>query len=344
MSGIGEEKTPMDSGDLDEVAAAWFHRLNDAAGGDRNAAKDAFQRWLDADPEHAEAFARTCAIWEAMGDYASEPEIVTLRQAALTDARSAAQKRWRPAHFARGGFSYAAAIYLVSLLALGVLGYLLLKPSPQVYTTGIGQRETITLADNSRVDIDADSRISVDYTQDRRVVHLIRGQAYFTVQRNPERPFVVESKGRRIIDIGTEFNVEVLDKGLRVTLVEGRVAVKFKPDADTTPHRMAELSAGDQLTAITGKRPRIRHDANVAAAREWPQGKLLFTNEPLSDAVARVMRYSNFQLTVDPSVADLRISGVFNEGDTAAFVDAVQTYYPVKAVSLGPNEMRLVRR
>jgi transmembrane sensor len=343
MSGIGEEQMPLEADDLDQAAAAWFHRLNAASGDAAAAAKQSFRRWFDANSEHAEAFARTCAIWEAVGEHAAAPEMVTLRQAALADARTAAQNRWRPVHLPPARrWPHAIAVSLAAMLALGVGGYFFLRPPPQVYATEIGERQRVTLADNSRVDIDADSVVSVDFTPDRRLVHVVRGQAFFAVEKDPARPFIVESNGRRVIATGTAFNVEELDHGLRVTLVEGHVVVR--QGADSTSNSLAELSPGDQLTAETGVPTRIVHDVDILPATAWRQGKLLFANEPLAAAVARMMRYSHFELVVDPSAANLRISGVFDAGDVAALVDAVKTYYRVEAVSDRPNELRLVRR
>lgn len=346
MSGAGEEQIPFDPDDVDQAAAAWFHRLNGAAGNGAATTRHAFQLWLDASAEHADAFARACAIWDAMGEHATAPEMVTLRQAALADARAAAQSRWQSPRLPRARWwPHALAASFAAMCALAAAEYFLMRPSPpEMFATDIGERHTVTLADNSRVDIDADSAISVDYTADRRLIHVLRGQAYFAVEKDPARPFIVESHGRRVIATGTAFDVEALDRGLRVTLVEGHVVVRLDPKADSLPGASAELSPRDQLVAEADRPTLITHDSDVLAATSWRQGKLLFTNAPLADAVARMMRYSHFELVVDPSVAGLRVSGVFDEGDIAALVDAVETYYHVDAVSDRPNELRLFKR
>lgn len=343
MTNLDEDTSEPDAGDIDVAAAAWFHRLAGAKAEKKIEARRLFQQWLDASPEHAEAFARTTATWNEIGEHAAAPEMMALREAAIADSRNAAAARWgRGGRRGWSGWSMAAS--LIAAVGLGVVGYILLRPAPtQNFATNIGERETITLGDNSRVDIDADSAISVNFTPERRSIRLLRGQAFFTVEKDPARPFVVDSDGRNVIATGTQFDVEKLDRGMRVTLVEGHVIVRSAtPDSAREPPQ--ELEPNDQLTEGAGAPPKLVRLASTLEATAWRQGKLLFDNEPLSAAVARISRYSHVEVVADPSVADLRISGAFDAGDIAAFVDAVKAYYPVDVIYARSDQLRLVRR
>jgi transmembrane sensor len=83
----------------------------------------------------------------------------------------------------------------------------------------------------------------------------------------------------------------------------------------------------------------------MAAATSWRQGKLIFDDEPLVSALARMQRYSRLEVTLgDPALADIRVSGVFNAGDMSAFVGAVETYFPVTVVREGSDALRIVPR
>lgn len=327
--------------DADEAAAEWFHRLA-AAQGAKDAAETrrAFQRWLEADPDHAVAFARSAAIWDEVGAHAAAPEMMSLREAAIADARAAAQSRWRlPARAEPNRWRAVAAVYLVGAIGLGVAGYFYLQPKPPpAFATSIGERRSVVLADNSRVDIDADSAISVEYSPERRAIHLLRGQAYFQVEKDPARPFVVDANGRSVVATGTQFDVEALDKGMRVTLVEGRVVVRLPAGGSR------QLLPNDQLTDVSGERPALVRLPSTLAETAWRQGKLLFDNEPIAEAVARIDRYSPMPVVADPSVASIRIGGAFDAGDIRAFVGAVTAYYPVDAVYDKSGDIRLVRR
>lgn len=348
MNGTSDMKQPPP--DLEDVAAEWFYRLDDAKGEDHAAVERRFRQWLDTDPRHAEAFANVSAAWDVIGQHAAAPEIVTLRQAALADARFAAQTRWKPSQIPRWGITAVAGYAAAALLLAGGYYYFShIQPAGKQYTTQIGQREALTLADNSHVDIDADSAVSIALRRDMRLIHLERGQAYFQVAHDRKRPFIVEVNGQQVIATGTAFNVEAIHGGLRVTLVEGHVVVRAAPDSGTADAEqgtiIAKLSPGDQLSDVSGGIASLDHSANLLSITAWRQGKLIFNNDRLSDIVTRMKHYSTTEIVItDPSIANLRVSGVFNAGDIPALVDALQRFFPIEAYSDGPNQVRLVSR
>jgi transmembrane sensor len=91
------------------------------------------------------------------------------------------------------------------------------------------------------------------------------------------------------------------------------------------------LQAGEQLAVLPDGTEKIaKVDVNRVTA--WERGQLIFDNEPLSAVVARVNRYSTTPIDIaDAKTGALRMSGVFNTGDTAAFIEAVTHYLPVRA-------------
>ncbi|HEY4124707.1 MAG TPA: FecR domain-containing protein [Rhizomicrobium sp.] len=325
---------------LFDAAANWFTRLNEAVPANKPALTRGFRDWIEEDARHAEAFAKVSSLWEAVGIHAAEPEMVTLRQAALADARNTARSRW---HLERvpGLWRHAIAACL-TIAALGAGAYMMLKPSTEIYATQIAERRVVTLSDNSRVDVDAGSEIAVEFTKKTRLIHLTRGQAYFQVEKNRARPFIVEANGRRVIATGTAFDVEAVGTGVRVTLTEGHVTVRSASDPSTV---LAKLSPGDQLVDEGDAPPRITRLANVLKATSWRQGKLMFDDEPLPYVLAEMNRYSQIKVaTGDAQVARLRVSGVFNAGDVTSLIDALKAYYPIDAVAGASNQVSLIHQ
>lgn len=319
---------------IDEAAAGWYLRLGDAAPAERAAVQARFQQWIDADPAHADAFARVSATWDELSGLAVAPEIVTLRQAALADARVTARARWRRKPSLR---ALAAAAAVMILVGAGVWAGVF-RPT-DTYVTGTAERRTVALADNTQVDIDAQSTVNVDFSPERRVVHLKKGRAYFQVAKDPGRPFIVEAGGRQVVATGTAFDVEVTGEGMRVTLVEGQVVVRDKAE------QSAPLVPGEQLVATAVQRKPSVKKADVNTTTSWRQGRLIFDNEPLADALAQVQRYSRVRIVMDDaSLQNLRVSGIFNAGDVPAFVGALKNYFPVEVVDAGAGEIRLSHR
>jgi transmembrane sensor len=213
-----------------------------------------------------------------------------------------------------------------------------------LYSTGVGERRTLTLADGSVVTLDARSRIQVKYGDRERLISLEQGQARFDVAKEPSRPFRVKAGRETVIALGTQFNIELVARSVLVTLIEGRVAVMpdTGPRADADPQ--INLTAGEALQVHQdGKAVRLpRVDVNRVTA--WQNGKMFFDNEPLASAAERVNRYASEQIEVDPSAANIGISGVFNAGDARAFIEAVTAYFPVKADETQGKTVRLSAR
>jgi len=325
-------------------ASEWFIRLR-SEGAPDSLLTD-FRKWIELSPEaHKRAYREVNNTWKDMGRFASAPEIMIGRRDALEGARLAAQGRWSasdsraPARTRRAWTVGLAAV--VMLVSLGLWW----KMQADTYSTGVGERRALILADGSVVTLDARSRIRVTYTEKERSIALERGQARFDVAKDRQRPFRVQAGGETVTALGTQFNVEIVNHNVLVTMIEGQVAVAPPPVGQANPvSAPVELTAGEALHVHRdGKTTRIAK-ANVERAIAWQQGKIFFDNEPLSSAAERINRYAREQIEVDPSVAGLGISGGFNAGDSSAFVDAITTYFPVKVEQSGGATLRLTTR
>ncbi len=63
----------------------------------------------------------------------------------------------------------------------------------------------------------------------------------------------------------------------------------------------------------------------------WRHGKLIFDAMPLSDAIQEIARYRSVDIRIaDPSLADIKVSGVFSSKDLDAFFQALEHIIPVK--------------
>lgn len=102
------------------------------------------------------------------------------------------------------------------------------------------------------------------------------------------------------------------------------------------------LTAGEALHVVHGGPTVVTPKADLEAATAWREGKVIFRSEQLGQAIRRLNRYSRLQLQVDdPRLASMNISGVFDAGDTAAFVEAVRSYLPVTADYPDSDTIRL---
>src|SRR5258708_24248903 len=77
------------------------------------------------------------------------------------------------------------------------------------YATAIGERKPVTLTDGSKVLLNTDSRIQIDYSAEQRIVRLLQGEAFFEVAHNRARPFLVYAGANVVRAVGTAFSVHV---------------------------------------------------------------------------------------------------------------------------------------
>ncbi len=306
-----------------EQAAIWRARLADQP---ELALSPEYLDWCADDDNRAMA-ERADQAWAALDGLDAAPEMLALRQAALTDARKAsgARMRWTTPR------RIAAAIAAVVVLAGGA-GLALQPFLPTTYKTGVGERRVVLLADGSRLSLDAASEVRVRYNGSARNVRLTKGQARFDIAGDAARPFLVQAAGRTISASGGAFNVDVVGSALCVTPLKGKVLVM----ADLAPAR--SIAAGQQLDRGAVKSA----DANEAVA--WERGELVFTDDTLAEAVAKVGRYSTRHIQVDPAAANIRVSGAFNAGDTESFLDGMTTYFGLSATPGADGTVVLRRR
>jgi transmembrane sensor len=329
-------------------AANWRIRLTEAGA----ETELDFEYWLSRDPGNLAAWQRVQSPWDLLGEQATSPELLTARQAALGHARKSGEKRWGPRLGSSHRLSAVAASAL--LLALGgLVTWNMLRPD--VYSTATGERRMVTLNDGSRLSLDSESEVRVSYNSRARDVRLVRGQALFAVARDVERPFSVEAGGRKVVATGTEFNVDLLETELFVTLVEGHVVVlpgeapsatraTGGPPTDPLLPGGIELVAGEQLAFRSKASPSVRR-VDVKLATAWESGRLVFENEPLSAVAARVSRYNNHTLRIaDARAAELRISGVFAADDMDGFISTVTAYLPVRVQTNAAGDIALRHR
>jgi transmembrane sensor len=328
-------------------ASAWRARLWE---GDLETTPE-FEAWLsDARNRHAWAIVQN--KWNLIGEHATALEVLDLRRGALGRARGMRRQRWSTRYPWISRAAIAASIVLVA----GVIALHL--TAPDVYRTGAGERRVVTLTDGSQVQLDSLTELRVDYSERARGLTLVKGQARFDVARDARRPFWVVAADRKVVALGTAFNVDLLGKELFVTLLAGKVLIvpqvaelhlpampaSAPPPAfrsartgragklGNAPLDGVELQAGQQLAVSAGGAEKVA-PASVQRATAWQNGQLVFEDEPLSSVVARVNRYAVRPVVLaDGNMASLRISGVFHTGDTDGFIATVTHFLPIEAM------------
>jgi len=235
----------------------------------------------------------------------------------------------------------AAALVLAVLGGVRWSGYFNV-PASTDYATAVGQRRTVALPDGSTLVLDTNSDVRVRFGRATRDVDLLRGRAQFHVKSNRSRPFVVHAQGGTVTDVGTTFQVGLDGDKADVTLLEGEVDVATQQDGQR--HQVSlqprQQLVFDRAGVIGPVRP-----VDVATAEGWTSGKLYVDNWRLPALLAEMNRYSTTQLEIgDPSLDELRISGVFRTDDPGTLLQVLQQGWSIHATRAAPQRVVLSRR
>jgi transmembrane sensor len=216
-----------DPGRLDAIAprhiraeaAVW---VTDLHAPDRDTElEERLRRWLAEDPRHAAAFELATEAWQRSGNLPAE---LPMGPPSINDpgAPNAARERRRRTPLSRTALAGIAALGL----ALTVTLYLL---KDDTLSTGPSEQKTVLLTDGSQITLNANTRVRVHYDDHARSLVLLSGEALVNVAKHQHAPFMVLIDGRKVIAVGTAFEVRREDSGdsaFSVTLVEGRVAIE----------------------------------------------------------------------------------------------------------------------
>ncbi len=292
---------------VDAEAAAWLTRLH----GDEDV-RPALDAWLDEDPAHAAAFARASEVWAILPRAARSVEPANAGQA----PRSVRLSR--------------AAIAVAASLLLGLVGVWWSLGSPGDYATRPGEQRVATLEDGSRLALNTDTRVGVQFDDGRRHIELEKGEAMFEVAHDADRPFVVVAGDTRVQAIGTVFIVRRSADDVVVTLIKGKVAVSHaQPPARGASRPPLVLRPGEKLTEPANGPARIEPES-VEVATAWRRGQTVFRDTPLGEAVTELNRYGGPVIMVDdPRIAALPISGVYAT-NAADFAEAAATLHGLR--------------
>lgn len=328
-----------------DAAAGWLLRQADGAALSLAEAA-AFERWIAEDDRNLAAYEAALEAWRAMDQLAAQDAVIGLRRDALQAFRQAQRRRWSRGFGPRWSGLTAA---LSALIFIFVLGYGI-HAGGEVYQTGVGERRVVMLADGSKLSLDADTKVVVRYGRARRELNLERGRAKFDVARDETRPFAVSAADKLVVASGTQFSVELVQRQVRVVLYKGHVSVLARgPDQTVlSPLRLAAQSTPADEALAPGRELIASVAAPVAAvqrvdpgrSQSWEGGQLVFDNEPLSLAVARVNRYTNEPFSVgDAQAGATAVNGVFTGGDVQAFVEGVTAVSPVRVERRGTDKV-----
>lgn len=266
------------------------------------------QSWLKGDVRRRGALLQAQAAWVSLEPPVYEDTVVRRRYVAMP----------RRTLLLSGGGALAASL----------LGGLLWFRSGATYKTELGEVRSVPLADGSTATINSGSELEVKLVEHRREIQLARGEVWFRVAKDAQRPFIVEAGQVVVQAVGTAFSVRRRDNGADIFVTEG-VVETWTAQADG--HRV-RLSAGQRAFVGNNSAIELLADAPSAVDRAlaWRSGLIDLSGQNLGDAVEEFNRYNRRKLVlVDSSLRPEQLDGIFRTDDPVGFAAAVGSSFSV---------------
>lgn len=259
--------------------------------------------WIESDEKNREEYNRIKNTWS----YLSFMNFSTILQ---SQSRKEHGRRFVLSVFVK----YAAIIFL-AFLAGGASFFLFWVNSPSYVSSyneivvPYGETAEVILSDQTHVWLNSGSKLKYPTAfenRNRRVE--LEGEAYFKVQKNTKKPFIVATSHLNINVLGTSFNVEAFEdsKTINITLVEGIVNLEDQSGNVLTELKPNQKAAFDRYSNTL----RLEKKVDTKMLTSWKEGIIYFENQQLDEIAKRLENWFNLKIVFqDPSLKEVRYTG-----------------------------------
>ncbi len=306
-----------------------------------------FRRLRDRDIEFQHDCQRICRGLARVDALREDEELLAL-------AGKPAPFLYRPSILRKGAWAGAAACLIIAVL-LAFQGLTINTDSNsseqlQRYITRVGEQKTVQLSEGTTITLNTGTELLVDISARARQIMLKRGEAFFDVAPDPERPFAVDVGSRVLTALGTSFNVARQPEQFTLAVVDGIVAVHRSEERATPGARRHQLSPGKIVTLksseqhLAGPGAIVHYDLkrnqttieqvdNIERYHSWRTGMLKFDGEPLVKVVQELNRYSGIKILIeDADIVDLNIVAALRIDDIRAGLQGLENGNPIEVI------------
>ncbi|GAB3257698.1 hypothetical protein GCM10027347_20390 [Larkinella harenae] len=235
------------------------------------------------------------------------------------------------------------AAFIVLVFGLGIAYYFYSSPKPSSHSRVVhsgptvtphhtptketivprGKRKNLQLSDGSVVKLNSDTKISFPaiFGQDGRVVSL-NGEAFFDVERDETRPFIIALNAVKINVLGTSFNVKDYDdeQEVEITVRSGLVSVSFRSDQSTPI-----LVRKDQKLIFNKTNEKFQIiGVNAEQENSWITGALQFNNTPLRRVKQTLEKWYDVDIIIEePSLYQASLTGTHLNESLVSMLESI---------------------
>ncbi|EOS12331.1 FecR family protein [Phocaeicola sartorii] len=195
--------------------------------------------------------------------------------------------------------------------------------------TNPGMTTSVILPDSTVVYLNSESSLrypsSFEGSDLRKVA--LKGEAFFEVTKDAEKHFIVTTAHQSRIEVlGTSFNVEAYDdmSDVSTTLIEGKVNFSFQSGGHK---KQVVLKPGQKVVYDSTNGATHLYETSGETETSWKDGKIIFNNTPLKDALHILSKRYNVVFTQTNAHLDESFTGTF----TSQRLERILEYFKLAA-------------
>ncbi len=208
-------------------------------------------------------------------------------------------------------------------------------------TTPVGAKMNFELPDGSKVWLNDCSKIKYPshFSGSQREVYF-EGEAFFNISKNEKMPFIVKNKAASVKVTGTTFNIRAYpdDVIYEATLNTGKIELEISNGIDG--NLKIPMNPGEQVSVNTQSNQVDKKQVEADEFNAWINGKLLFRDTPLDEAIKKLERWYNADIRLDsPELGNILITATFQEEKLSQALDLLSFATPIK-YSISPRKRK----
>lgn len=308
------QNTPIPS----DLLAAYLAGETDAA------QQRAVEDWAAASHENARELERMRSLWVLGAEARAVTEVDVDAAWGRVEARIADAERRGRVRPIGGGTNWTRWMAAAAVVAGLVFASRWFMQPKAIEHFAQAEAVEVLLGDQSRSVLSPGSRLD-ERMGDHRDIRL-QGEAYFEVQRDEQRPFVVDAGEVRVTVLGTAFEVSAYDTSavVRVRVRSGRVRVNAGEQA-------VELEAGEH--AVFHKQRHFLERSPAPPAEVWGTRVLHFEGAALAQVADLLERIYKVRITLyNDRVAACRLTAEFDDESIETILTVIAETFRLQVV------------
>ncbi|TKG93566.1 DUF4974 domain-containing protein [Puteibacter caeruleilacunae] len=205
---------------------------------------------------------------------------------------------------------------------------------------------SVSLPDGTNVSLNSSSTLKYpeEFSRDTREV-FVEGEAFFDVEPDKNKPFIIRAGNSLIRVLGTSFNVRAIPGQDTVEVIVRTGRVELISEAGTEKEKLVTLNKGEVGTySAKSKRVQKRQNKNINYL-SWKTHRLIFKETPLTEVVKHIEAVYHVDLSIaDDHIKTKKLTAQFDQQPLSFVLKVISMTFPDVKVTYDDEIYRLVKK